>query len=414
MLSTLYLALTEAVRSLIANKMRSFLTVLGIVIGVAAVIALLAIGRGAQAAITGSIEGLGTNLIFVAPGNSQDPAAARSARPMRLQDVYALQDPVAAPSVRWAVPLLQRGVRVSKGDRHHNTLAFGTTPEYQIVRNYGVSEGEFFTQTHLLSRAPVVLLGPKVAETLFDRTAGLVGETVHINGHPFRVIGVLEAKGGGGFGPDQDDRIILPITAMYARLFPDMQGKVDGIMVSAVSPEAIESAKEEIRQILRLRHRLRPDQEDDFTIFTQQEFLQVFEVITGVLTIFLGGIAAISLLVGGIGIMNIMLVSVTERTREIGLRKALGARKRDILVQFLTEATLLSLVGGLVGIALGWGLAAAVERIAARFGTALPAVVDAQAVLLATLFSAGVGIFFGFYPANRAANLEPVEALRYE
>ncbi len=414
MLSTLYLAVTEALRSLVANKMRSFLTVLGIVIGVAAVIALLAIGRGAQTAITGSIEGLGTNLIFVAPGNTRDPAAARNARPMKWQDVLALQDPAAAPSVQWVVPLLQRSVRVSKGDRHHNTIAFGTTPEYRIVRNYNVAEGEFFTQTHMLSRAPVVLLGPEVAQVLFDRTEGLVGETVHINGHPFRVIGVLEAKGGGGFGPNQDDRVVMPITAMYARLFPDMQGKVDGIMISAVSPEAIESAKEEIRQILRLRHRLRPDQEDDFSIFTQQEFLQVFQVITGVLTIFLGGIAAISLLVGGIGIMNIMLVSVTERTREIGLRKALGARKRDILIQFLTEATTLSLVGGLIGIALGWGLATAVEHIAARFDTTLPAVVDLQAVLLATLFSAGVGIFFGFYPANRAANLEPVEALRYE
>ncbi len=414
MLSTLYLAFTEAIRSLIANKMRSFLTVLGIIIGVAAVIALLAIGRGAQAAITGSIEGLGTNLIFVAPGKAQDPAAARSIRPMRLQDAQALEDPVAVPSVRWVVPMLQRSVRVGRGDRHTTTVAIGTTPAYQIVRNYRVAEGEFFTQTHLLSRAPVVLLGPTVAETLFDRTEGLVGETVTINGHPFRVLGVLEAKGGGGFGPNQDDRVIVPLTAMYARLFPSAQGKVDGIMLSAVSPDAIDQAKEEIRQVLRVRHRLRPDQEDDFTIFTQREFLQVFEVITGVLTIFLGGIAAISLLVGGIGIMNIMLVSVTERTREIGLRKALGARKRDVLIQFLTEATLLSLVGGLIGIGLGWALARGVEAIAGHFGTNLPTVVDWKAVLLATLFSAGVGIFFGFYPANRAANLEPVEALRYE
>ncbi len=415
MFSTLYLAVTEAGRSLQANKLRAFLTVLGIVIGVAAVIALLALGRGAQKIITENIEGLGTNLIFVAPGNPrQDPGSRGRARPLRLPDAYALQDPQAAPALRYVVPMLQRGVRVRVGDRTHFTTLFAVTPEYPRIRNYGLLEGAFFTQEHMLNRSPVAVLGPELAQILFGRDHDVVGETIFLQGYPFRVIGVLEYKGGRVFGGSMDDRVVVPLTSAYARLFPEDRGKVDGLMISAVSADRIEEAKEQIRQILRLRHHLRPDQEDDFTIFTQQEFLQIFQVITGVLTIFLGGIAAISLLVGGIGIMNIMLVSVMERTREIGLRKALGARKRDILIQFLVEAVVLSLVGGVLGIGLGWAIARGVEAIAARFDTTLPVVVDARAILLATLFSAAVGIFFGFYPARRAANLEPVEALRYE
>ncbi len=412
MLSTLYLAVTEALRSLTANKLRSFLTVLGIVIGVAAVIALLALGRGAQKVITQNIQGLGTNLLFVGPGNPRrDPRSQRNIPPLKLADVEALK---TVPAVQYVVPVLQRLVRVRYGDKTHSTVAFAVTPEYRIVRNYDVIEGTFFTEEHLLNRAPVVLLGPELANILFGRDHDVVGYTVLIQGYPFRVIGVLEYKGSSGFGGDQDDRVILPLTTAYARLFPEERGKVDGVIVSAVSPDRIDEAKEEIRQILRLRRRLRPGEEDDFMIFTQQEFLNIFQVITGVLTVFLGGIAAISLLVGGIGIMNIMLVSVTERTREIGLRKALGARKRDILVQFLVEAITLSLVGGMLGIGLGWAIAEGVALVAARYGTQLPAVVDLRAILLATLFSAAVGIFFGFYPANRAANLEPVEALRYE
>ena len=412
MLSTLYLAVTEALRSLTANKLRSFLTVLGIVIGVAAVIALLALGRGAQKVITQNIQGLGTNLLFVGPGNPRrDPRSQRNIPPLKLADVEALK---TVPAVQYVVPVLQRLVRVRYGDKTHSTVAFAVTPEYRIVRNYDVIEGTFFTEEHLLNRAPVVLLGPELANILFGRDHDVVGYTVLIQGYPFRVIGVLEYKGSSGFGGDQDDRVILPLTTAYARLFPEERGKVDGVIVSAVSPDRIDEAKEEIRQVLRLRRRLRPGEEDDFMIFTQQEFLNIFQVITGVLTVFLGGIAAISLLVGGIGIMNIMLVSVTERTREIGLRKALGARKRDILVQFLVEAITLSLVGGMLGIGLGWAIAEGVALVAARYGTQLPAVVDLRAILLATLFSAAVGIFFGFYPANRAANLEPVEALRYE
>ncbi len=412
-LVTLGLAWRDAIQSLLANKMRSFLTILGIVIGVGAVIAMLAIGRGAQNAITGSIEGIGTNLLFVFPG-TMDNQTLRNIQPLTLADVQAIQDPLAAPSVAAVAPIVQLNAEVMTGGTKRRTTITGITPNYAQVRNYHVTEGEFINETHLLGRAQVALIGPDAAEALFGRTEGLVGETVRIKGQPFRIIGVLEPKGGGGFGQNQDDRILVPLTTAATRLLTRGRDQVDLILASAVSAEAVPEAREEIRQILRMRHRLRPGQDDDFTIFTQDEFLSTFKAITGVLTVFLGGIAAISLLVGGIGIMNIMLVSVTERTREIGLRKALGARKRDILIQFLTEAVVLSLVGGFFGVLLGWGLSVVVGHIAAASHTDIVPVVSLDAVLLATLFSAAVGIFFGFYPANRAANLVPVEALRYE
>jgi putative ABC transport system permease protein len=289
----------------------------------------------------------------------------------------------------------------------------GVTPEYEHVRNTPVSEGGFITEGHILGRSAVVLLGTDVAEDLFGRTSGLEGETVRIEGQPFRVIGVLEEKGGSSFG-SEDDQVLVPMTTAQSRLLRrSTRDRVDVIYLQAVSAEDVPRASEEVAQILRTRHRTAIGA-DDFTIFNQQDFLDVAASITGVLTIFLGGIAAISLLVGGIGIMNIMLVSVMERTREIGLRKALGARKRDILIQFLTESSLLSLIGGLLGIALGWGIAALVGQIAAANDADITPVVGLDAILLATLFSAAVGLFFGIYPANRAASLEPVEALRYE
>jgi putative ABC transport system permease protein len=400
----------EALESLAANKLRSGLTILGIVIGVAAVIAMLAVGRGAEAEITGSIEGIGTNLIFVFRGGSED---VRNPKPLTLGDADALADPFAAPSVANVAPMLQGSAEVSfSGERVITTIS-GVTPDYTIVRNWGVTEGEFVDEGDLLGRSSVAMIGVDVADKLFGRTSGLVGETIRIEGQPFRVIGVMEEKGGGSFG-SEDDVVFIPMTTAQARLLRrSTQDRVDIIMVSAISPDAVQQAGEEISQILRARHRTAIGQ-DDFTILNQQDFLETAATITNVITIFLGGVAGISLLVGGIGIMNIMLVSVIERTREIGLRKAMGARKRDILVQFLVESSLLSLFGGILGILLGWGIAAVVGRIAAASNTPLSPMIGLDSVLLATIFSTAVGLFFGLYPANRAASLEPVEALRYE
>ncbi len=403
-------AVLEALSSLMANKLRSGLTTLGIVIGVAAVIAMLAVGTGAQDAIVGSISGIGTNLLFVFSGNTQ--VDVRNPKPLTLDDMRALNDPFVAPDVAQVAAIIQGQVTVSAAGETVSATLNGVTAEYFDVRNYKVVEGQPITEEHLLGRASVALLGPELAEKLFGRSQGLIGATVRIEGQPFRVIGILERKGGSAFG-SQDNSVMVPITTAQTRLIPRKQNQVDLIYVQAISADRVLDASQQVADVLRQRHRT-PIGADDFTIFTQQDFLTTAQTITNVLTIFLGGIAAISLLVGGIGIMNIMLVSVTERTREIGLRKALGARKRDILIQFLTESSLLSMIGGMIGIVLGWLISFAVGRIAAASGTNLNPRVGLDAVLLATLFSAAVGLFFGIYPANRAANLEPVEALRYE
>ncbi len=399
----------EAFDSLASNKLRSGLTVLGIVIGVGAVIAMLAIGTGAQDTITGSISGIGTNLLFVFRGGSEE---VRNPKRLTLGDAEAMRDPFAAPSVIGVAPIIQGTIEVSYGGESSITQGSGVMPDYQAVRNIELTEGEFISEVHLLGHAAVAVLGPDVAEELFGRTEGLVGEVIRIEGQPFRIIGIAAPKGGSGFS-NQDNVVLIPLSTAQIRMFRRTRDAVDIILVQAISAENVSSANEEIAAILRARHRT-PIGADDFTIFTQQDFLETARTITNVLTIFLGGIAAISLLVGGIGIMNIMLVSVTERTREIGLRKAVGARKRDIMLQFLTESAMLSLMGGLIGIVLGWALSQAVGAIAAASDAELFPNVGIDAVLLATLFSAAVGLFFGLYPAKRAADLQPVEALRYE
>jgi putative ABC transport system permease protein len=403
-------SILEALESLSTNKLRSGLTIIGIVIGVAAVIAIVSIGRGAENSITGSIQGIGTNLLFVFRGGSDN---VRNPQPITLGDASAIADPFQAPHVVGVVPELTGNVEVSVGGESRNVQVEGVTPEYATVRNQKVTEGEFINQEHILGRASVVLLGTEVANNLFGREEGLVGETVRVEGQPFLVIGVLESKGGSGFG-SEDNRIMVPLTTAQTRLLHRAtRDRVDMLVVQASSADAVAQATDEISQILRARHRTEIGA-DDFTILSQQDFLTTIQTITSVFTIFLGGIAAISLLVGGIGIMNIMLVSVTERTREIGLRKALGARRIDIMVQFLTESALLSMFGGLIGIGLGAAIAAVVGRVAAARNTPISPSISIDTILLATLFSTAVGLFFGLYPANRAAKLEPVEALRYE
>ncbi len=413
-------SILEALESLNGNKMRSGLTVLGIVIGVAAVIAMLAVGNGAQASITGSISSIGTNLLFVFSGSAEGPPggpgsgrSGKNDRPLTLTDAEAIADPFAAPSVELVAPAIQGNGTLTYAGENTTTSISGVTAAYATVRNMELAEGEFINEEHILGRMSVVVIGPETATAIFGHADGIVGETIRIEGQPFRVIGVTVAKGGGAFG-SEDNAAYIPFTTAQARLIKrGSLDEVDVIFIQAVSAEAVPLAADEVSNIIRQRHRT-PIGVDDFTVFTQQDFLSTFETITGVLTIFLGGIAGISLLVGGIGIMNIMLVSVTERTREIGLRKALGARKKDILLQFLTESSLLSLIGGIIGIMFGWLIAFIVGKVAAATGNNFTPIVGTDAILLSTSFSAIIGLFFGIYPASRAANLEPVEALRYE
>lgn len=404
------LAIKEALESLNSNRMRAGLTILGIVIGVAAVIAMLAVGTGAQDTILGSISGIGTNLLFVFQGNLQEEV--RNEQPLTMSDVNAIGDGFQAPHVQAVAPMVYGNTTVTYGGETASPEIYGVTSDFATVSNYDMIEGSFISDENVNGRASVVLLGPDVADKLFGRRTLITGETVRVDGQPFRVIGVLESKGGGSFG-SQDNVIIVPITTARVRLLERDRDQVDIVYVQAADAESVPIAGEEIAQILRTRHRTEVGL-DDFTVYTQEDFLSLAGTITNVLTIFLGGIAAISLLVGGIGIMNIMLVSVTERTKEIGLRKALGARKADILLQFLTESSLLSLFGGVIGIIFGWLIALAIGKIATASGTPFNPTVGVDAVLLATIFSTAVGLFFGIYPANRAANLEPVEALRYE
>lgn len=405
-------ALKEAIASIAANKTRSFLTVLGIVIGVGAVIGVLSIGQGAEASIMGQIESIGTNVIYVFRGNRTEDVT--NPKYLTTADADALANRARAPHILNIASVLSGQSSVRFGDESAQTSIMGVTGNYAEVIDLKLSEGSFFTESHITNRSSVVVLGPELAERLTGRQTELVGTTVHINNYPFRVVGVAAAKGGNQFSsPDMD--AYIPITAMQLRVKrQNVPNAVDFLLIQAQDSNSIDEAMHEGRTLLRASHRLTSRQPDDFTMTNQEDMLSIANSITNILTIFLAGIAAISLLVGGIGIMNIMLVSVTERTREIGLRKALGARKFDIQLQFLTESAMLSVFGGLIGIGLGWLLGEIVGAVAANSGTPLVPEISLNSVLLATLFSLAVGIFFGWYPALRAANLEPVEALRYE
>jgi putative ABC transport system permease protein len=399
--------LLEAFESLSANKGRSALTMLGIVIGVAAVVAMLAIGAGAQSAITGQIESIGVNLLYVLPGGD-----ATNPKPLTLEDAQAMADPNQAATISQVAPAMQGEVETSVAGENTFSSLMAVTPEFFVVQKNDLTEGHSITQANVDDYASVALIGSETAEILFDTTSGLVGKTIRLNGQIFRITGVLKEQGGNGFG-STDNRVIVPLSTAQLRLLPrPFPDQIDMIYVQASSSENVPAAMDDVSQILRARHRIQGD--DDFQILSTQSFLDIASSITNIMTIFLGGIAGVSLLVGGIGIMNIMLVTVTERTREIGLRKAVGARRRDIRFQFLVESSFLSLGGGLIGVLLGWGIGEIVGRVASAANAELDPQVTLQAVLLATLFSAAVGLFFGIYPANRAAGLEPVEALRTE
>jgi putative ABC transport system permease protein len=401
-----------AMRSLSANKMRSSLTMLGIIIGVTAVIAMLSIGRGAQAAITAQITSIGTNLLYVRPGAPVQAgvrAAEGSAASLTMEDGAALVD---LPNIVGVAPEVDSFAQVAYLGNNANGRILGVTPDYLTTMNGAVADGDFFTAANVTSRSAVVVLGSQIATTLFD-TAEPVGQSVRLNGQTYRVIGVMQSKGGTGF-LNQDTQIYVPITTAISRLSRGGRSQggnsVQVLNIKITDSSLQDSVVQDVAQVLDERHHV---VQDDFTIQSQQDILNTANQVTGTLTIFLGGVAAISLIVGGIGIMNIMLVSVTERTREIGIRKAVGARKRDILSQFLTEATILSLTGGLLGILFGAIIAHFISGI--QFGgSTISAVVDPDAALLAVLFSAGIGLFFGSYPASRAAGLHPIDALRYE
>ena len=409
-----------AMRGLSANKLRAVLTMLGIIIGVGAVITLLSVGQGVEKLITEQLQSAGTNLLFVIPVNINDtssagpPGMSSFAPSLTTGDLEAVRDPFNAPDVALAAPEVNTQALVTQQKKSANIQISGVTPEYQSVRNTGAAEGAFVTDQDVAGRARVAVLGVRAMERLFDAGEYPIGRTIKINRIPFQVIGIMEERGGGSFG-SEDDLIYIPMTTMQERLMPDFrnaQGEplLSTIYVQVNEEENMDAARVQIEEILRQRHDIQFRDDDDFTVINQADLVQIFGQITGVLTIFLGAIAAISLLVGGIGIMNIMLVSVTERTREIGIRKAVGARRKDILMQFLIEAMVLSLIGGIIGIALGWAGALAISNLQDD----LTAVVTPQSILLATGFSIAVGLFFGIYPATRAAGLNPIDALRYE
>jgi putative ABC transport system permease protein len=396
-----------ALRALARNKMRSALTMLGIIIGVGAVIAVVSIGQGAQYMVQQGIQAMGTNVVFVAAGSGR-PGGIRvgygGVKTLTIDDMKAILREI--PLIKEAAPSVSSRRQVIYGNQNWSTSVTGTTPNFFEIRNWSIQAGSVFSDEEVDLAANVCVIGTTVARNLFlDENP--VGKTMRIGNLPFRVDGVLESKGQNVIGQDQDDAIYAPYTTV--------QRKISGITwvqfinASAISPVASVAAVNPITSLLRERHRIRPGDDDDFFVRTQSEVAALMNQTQSVMTLLLGGIASVSLLVGGIGIMNIMLVSVTERTREIGVRMAVGATERDVQRQFLVEAVTLSMMGGAIGIFFGLVGSALISNF-----LSWPTLVSIKAIITAAIFSAAVGIFFGYYPARKAARLDPIEALRYE
>ncbi|HEX3766255.1 MAG TPA: ABC transporter permease [Kofleriaceae bacterium] len=400
-----------AIRALLRNKVRSFLTTLGIIVGVGAVIAMVAIGEGAKAQVEEAFKQMGTNLLVVLPGSSQSGGARGgfgSQPTITWDDLDAIRTQV--PSVRSAAPQLMTGQQIVSEDQNWFTQIIGTAPEFFEIRSWKAVYGQPFGQPEVDGGAKVVVLGQTVVEKLFGKGANPVGLAVRIKNVPFTIVGVLVRKGQSPFGQDYDDTVIIPASSFAAKIQGGLSKFLSGqILVAATSSDSTARAQQQISDLLRQRHRLAPGVEDDFNIRNLAQIANARQDSAKTLTIILASIAAVSLLVGGIGIMNIMIVSVTERTREIGLRMAVGAKRRHILAQFLVEALTLSVIGGIFGVALGL---LAAQRMSVRFGW--PTLVRPDIIAISVGFSAAVGVVFGLYPARKASRLDPIEALRYE
>ena len=413
----LFEALRMAANGLLANRLRSGLTMLGILIGVTAVILLVAVGNGASVQINNQIQSLGANVIYVYPANAKGTGGVSqgfgTGQSLTQADVDALNSRQQDPDVVAAIPIAQTGGQITFGNQNYFAPTTGTSQDFPQVRDYQIAEGSMFTADDVNARHRVVVLGQTVVDNLFGGTDP-IGQTIKISRQSFRVIGVFAAKGGTGFG-SQDNVVVAPITTVWAYLTGARGKVISQIVASASSASTVSAAETEITTVLLQRHNISDPTQADFQLQSQQDILNQANSIATTLTLVLGAIAGISLVVGGIGIMNIMLVTVTERTREIGIRKAIGARRRDILGQFLIEAMVLSGLGGLLGIAVGAFLAHEAPSVPAIASSSFPTpVVSVSSVLLAFFVSVAIGLFFGIYPANRAARLHPIEALRYE
>ncbi len=409
-MNELMLSLRIAVRALRTNKMRSFLTMLGIIIGIASVIAMVAIGSGASKVISEQISSMGSNMLLVLPGSLTSGGirlGSGSIPSLTYDDAYAIQ--TQCPAVAIAAPLVRGGAQLVYGNMNWSTAVLGVTHEYLVIRDWPVSSGRNFSQSDVDGATKNCLLGQTVVENLFGSEDPL-GKVIRIKKVPFKVIGILDRKGQSPQGSDQDDIVYVPIKAAQRKLLgSQFPNTVNSIMVQARSEEDLSRAEEQVTELLTQRHRIGPGRDADFTVRNLTEILSVREESSKAMSLLLGAVASISLIVGGIGIMNIMLVSVTERTREIGIRMAIGAKQRDILMQFLTEAVLLTFIGGIMGMLVG---VAGAKLVSAFFDW--PTLVSFNAIAMAIGFSGAVGIFFGFYPARKAASLNPIDALRYE